>query len=78
MRIYNENIYKINDTCSALTTIKKEINTILCEPNNSSVFGDEKMKNENLRDCKLIINSTLIDTINNFNYKHIKCNLIII
>ena len=72
---FNENIYKINDTCSALTTIKKEINTILCEPNNSSVFGDEKMKNENLRACKLIINSTRINTINNFKYKHIKCDL---
>jgi len=71
---FNENIYKINDTCLALTTIKKEINTI-CEPNNSSVFSDEKMRNENLRDCKLIINSTSINTINNFKYKHIKCNL---
>ena len=72
---FNENIYKINDTCLALTTIKKEFNTIICEPNNSSVFGDEKMINENLRACKLIINSTRIDTINNFKYKHIKCDL---
>jgi len=72
---FNENIYKINDTCSALTTIKKEINTILCEPNNSSVFDDENVRDKNLRDCKLIINSTRIDTINNFKYKHIKCDL---
>ena len=72
---FNNNIYKINDTCSVLTTIKKEINTILCEPNNSSVFGVEKVRNENLRDCKFIINSININTINNFKYKHIKCNL---
>ena len=72
---FNENIYKINDTCSILTTMNKEINTQICEPNNSSIFDDENNTDKNLRACKLIINSTRIDTINNFKYKHIKCNL---
>ena len=72
---FNENIYKINDTCSIITTMNKEINTQLCEPNNSIFFGDENNTDKNLRACKLIINSTRIDTINNFKYKHIKCNL---
>jgi len=75
---FNENIYKINDTCSILTTMNKEINTQICEPNNSIFFGDENVRDKNLRDCKFIINSTRVDTINNFKYKHIKCNLIII
>ena len=75
---FNENIYKINDTCSILTTMNKEINTQICEPNNSIFFGDENVRDRNLRDCKFIINSTRIDTINNFKYKHIKCNLIIL
>jgi hypothetical protein len=72
---FNENIYKINDTCSILTTMNKEINTQLCEPNNSIFFGDENVRDTNLRDCKFIINSTNINTINNFKYKHIKCDL---
>jgi len=67
---FNENMYKINNKFSVLTTIKKNINTIVREPNNSNFIG-----NKNIRDCKLIINSTQIDSINNFKYKHIKCNL---
>ena len=68
LETYNENLYKINNIFSVLTTIKKDINTMVCEPNAFITY-------EHLSSYKLIIKSTYIESINNFKYKHIKCKL---
>ena len=67
---YKENFYKINNNISVLATVNKELDIKLCEPNNSYFMSPKDWK-----DCKLVIKSTNINSISNFKYKHIKCDL---